>query len=157
MLPQPVRALGFALALAGLAGCGGRGKVAETAPANPEAAVRAFMDAVKANSLIAMRDLWGSERGPAAGYMNPREVEQRLTVIRTFLDHERFEFDQPNSVDPANSLQRIVRVRLTRKGCRPVIPITTVQWNKGWLVKNIDLSAAGNPARSCEPGTAPGT
>jgi hypothetical protein len=157
VLPQPARVFASALALATLAACGGRGRVADNAPVSPEAAVRALLNAVKANSIVAMRDLWGTERGPAAGYMNAREVEQRLTVIRSFLDHERFEFDQPNSVDPSNSLQRIVRVRLTRKGCQPVVPFTTVQWKSGWLVKNIDLSAAGNPVRACGDQAGPGT
>ena len=139
-----------------LAGCGHHGKANGPAPVNPEAAVRAFMDAVKANNLIGMRDLWGSERGPAISYMNQQEVDQRLTVIRTFLEHERFEFAQPNAVDPSNPAQRVVQVRLARKGCEPVVPFTTVPWKNGWLVKNIGLSAAGNPARACGP-QAPGT
>ena len=155
MLPQPLRTFGFSLALAGLASCGGKPRLNETAPSNPEAAVRAFLNAVKANSIVGMRELWGTERGPAAEYMNAREVEKRLTVIRTYLEHDRFEFDQPNAADPGNLQQRIVRVRLTRKGCQPVVPFTTVQWKAGWLVKTIDLSAAGNPARPCDqpPGT----
>jgi hypothetical protein len=96
-----------------------------------------------------MEQLWGSDRGPAATYMDAKDVEQRLTVIRTFLAHEKFEFDQANSVDPLNSAQRIVKVRLTRKGCQPVVPFTTVQWKDRWLVKDISLADAGNPARSC--------
>jgi hypothetical protein len=157
VLPQPARVVVATLTFAALLSCGRRAKVAESAPVNPEATVRAFLNAVKANSLTGMRDLWGTERGPAAGYMNEGEVQQRLTVIRSFLDHEKFEFDQPNSVDPSNSSQRIVRVRLTRKGCQPVVPFTTVQWKSGWLVKNVDLSAAGNPARGCGDQSAPGT
>jgi hypothetical protein len=146
-----VRASVLALALATAACGGGAHQVVSngTAPVEPEAAVRAFMNAVKSNSLVGMRDLWGSEKGPAATYLNAQDVEKRLTVIRAFLDHDRFEFAQPNEVDPANSAQRIVKVRLSRKGCQPVVPFTTVRWNSGWLVKNIDLSAAGNPARAC--------
>ena len=156
IIPQRVRASVLAIALAASA-CGGKHVAPSTggAPADPEAAVRAFLNAVKANSMTGMRELWGSERGPAATYLGGVEVEQRLTVIRTFLDHERFEFAQPNEVDPANSAQRIVKVRLTRGMCHPVVPITTVRWGNGWLVKNIDLSSAGNPARPCTEG-APG-
>jgi hypothetical protein len=150
VIPQRVRLGVLALALATVA-CGGKHVSVSPAspPLEPEAAVRAFLNAVKANSIVGMRDLWGSERGPAATYLSSQEVDQRLTVIRAFLDHERFEFAQPNEVDPANSAQRIVKVRLTRKGCQPVVPITTVRWGNGWLVKNIDLSSAGNPARPC--------
>lgn len=151
MVPQRVRVGVLAIALA-TAACGGTraAGTSTTAPTDPEATVRAFLNAVKANSIIAMRNLWGSERGPAATYLNSQEVDQRLTVIRSFLDHERFEFAQPNEVDPANSAQRIVKIRLIRNGCQPVVPITTVRWSNGWLVKNIDLSSAGNPARGCK-------
>ncbi|MBI4502537.1 MAG: hypothetical protein HY700_15430 [Gemmatimonadetes bacterium] len=145
---QRLRRWAFVLLVA--TGCGGHPKIADTAPVSPEAAVRAFMNAVKANSIVGLRDLWGTERGPAVSSMNLDQVDQRLTVIRTFLEHESYEFEPGNSVDPVNSMQRIVRVRLTRKGCQPVVPFTTVPWKNGWLVKNIDLSAAGNPARTCE-------
>ena len=151
-VPQRARHAGLVFALTAFIACGGRQGVASSAaPSDPEAAVRAFLNAVRANSLIAMRDLWGSERGPATSYLNTQEVDQRLTVIRTFLEHERFEFAQPSEVDPSNSAQRIVKVRLTRKNCQPVVPFTAVPWGRGWLVKNIDLPSAGNPARSCGP------
>ena len=157
-LPQRVRRHGLALALAGSAACGGHHAVTGAASSNPEAAVRAFLNAVKANDLAAMRELWGSDRGPAGSYMDAQVSEQRLTVIKTFLEHESFTFDQPNLVDPGNSAQRIVRVRLVRKGCQPVVPFTAVLWKDRWLVKDISLADAGNPARPCQPGEPkPGT
>ena len=146
-LPQRVRVTGLAVTLATTA-CGAH-HVTTIAPTDPETAVRSFLNAVKSSNMGTLRELWGSERGPASTYLDSKQVEQRLTVIKTYLEHDRFEFAQPNEVDPANSAQRIVRVRLTRNGCQPVVPITTVRWGAGWLVKNIDLSAAGNPARPC--------
>ncbi len=110
------------------------------------------MNAVRSNSIVALRELWGTDRGPAVEYMNHVEVDQRLTVIRTYLEHESFEFGQRNIVDPSNSQQRIVDVKLKRKGCEPVVPFTVVRWGNGWLVKQMDLAAAGNPARPCAPG-----
>jgi hypothetical protein len=155
-VPQRVRAAGLLL-LAAASACGGK-QLATGAPSgNPETAVRAFLAAVAANDLSKMQQLWGSDRGPAVTYVDAKEVEQRLTVIRTFLAHEKYEFDQPNSVDPSNPAQRIVKVRLTRKGCQPVVPFTTVQWKNGWLVKDIGLADAGNPARSCSADSPPGT
>ena len=161
-VPQRARHAGLLFALTLLVACGGRRSLStsDMAPVDPEAAVRAFLNAVRANSLIAMRELWGTERGPATSFMNTQEVDQRLTVIRTFLEHDKFEFAQPNEVDPSNSVQRIVKVRLTRKTCQPVVPFTVVPWGKGWLVKNIDLPSAGNPARNCAEagsGSTPGT
>ena len=84
--------------------------------------------------------------------MDHATLEQRLTVIKTYLAHEEFEILPPD----ANSLlpegQRQVRVRITRMGCTPVVPFTLGRWKSGWLISNIDLGAAGNPARPCPVG-----
>jgi hypothetical protein len=125
------------------------------APSDPEAAVRSFLTAVHENSLVAMGRLWGSaEHGPAAGFMDREELEQRLTVIQRYLVHERFEVLPPdaNSLQPDG--QREVRVRLTRMGCTPVVPFKLSRWRSGWLITSIDLGAAGNPARPCREGGA---
>jgi hypothetical protein len=141
------RFLGAALALGSVLACGGGRET--LAPSSPEAAVRTFMNAVRANSLSTMGELWGSARGPARSYMPAGELEQRLIVIRTYLEHESFEILEPQSALPRAPNQRIVEVRLTRKGCRPVVPFTLIPYKGGWLISNIDIAAAGNPARSC--------
>jgi hypothetical protein len=139
---------GLVAALAS-SGCGGGSGLLP--PASPEAAVRTFLNAVKANNLPAMSEVWGSSRGPAKGYMKRDELDQRLTVIRTYLDHEQFEILPSQSGLPAADGRRRVQVRLTRKGCTPVVPFTVAPYRGGWLVADIDLAAAGNPQRSCLP------
>lgn len=147
------RARGFSLAVLLLtAACGGGNPGSAISPGDPEAAVRSFMDAVKANNIAGMGEHWGTSRGPATRTMNPEEMSQRLTVMRTFLLHERYEFAPRNVVDPTDSSQRILDVRITRGNCQPVVPFTVVRWQTGWLVKAIDLAAAGNPARPCPAG-----
>lgn len=130
--------------------CGGHSTI--LAPTSPEAAVRSFLNAVHANSLSAMSELWGSSRGPARSYMNGHEMEQRLTIIQTYLQHERFEILESQS-GPALGVdgRRSVKAQLLRRGCQPVVPFTLVPYGGGWLVSDIDLSAAGNPQRSCPP------
>ena len=151
----PAQTQGFrAAALAAFAlllvACAGPQSVA--APASPEAAVRGFLNAVKANSLPAMSELWGSARGPARSYMKRDELDQRLTVIRTYLTHESFEMLESQGVlPPGPDGRRSLQVRLTRNGCTPVVPFTVVPYGGGWLVSDIDLSAASNPQRSCPP------
>ncbi len=147
---QGIRAALRAAAVLLLAACSGPRGVA--APASPEAAVRGFLNAVRANSLAAMGELWGSPRGPARSYMSREEMDQRLAVIRTYLEHERFEILESQAVLPAApDGRRSLQVRLTRKGCTPVVPFTVVAYGSGWLVSDIDLSAAGNPQRRCSP------
>jgi hypothetical protein len=131
------------------AACGGRST--EPAPASPEAAVRGFLNAVRAGSLQSMSSLWGSGRGPARTYMPADELEQRLVVIRTYLAHEQFELVEPSAELLPTADRRVVQVRLTRNGCTPVVPFTVVRYGSGWLVSEIDLAAAGNPQRSCRP------
>lgn len=139
-----------------MVGACGRRPAAAPAPADPEVTIRRFLNAVKANSLTGMAELWGTDKGPASQSMDHAELDKRLTVIRTYLVHDSFEFQPRNTMDATGTAQRVLDIRLTRKACRPVVPFTVVRWGGGWLVQNIDLSAAGNPARQCAPESAPG-
>ncbi|MFQ5705092.1 MAG: hypothetical protein ACE5HT_13860 [Gemmatimonadales bacterium] len=146
-LPLPVF-----LALA-VSSCAGAPSVPP--PASPEATVRGFLNAVKANSLVAMGELWGTNDGPASKRMKPDVLHQRLTVIKAYLEHEKFQvvprggMTQQLSVAPG---ERVVYVQLTRKGCAPVVPFTLTQYKGGWLIRSIDLEAGGNPIRRCPVG-----
>ena len=151
---QGSRLPGLVLAALLLAGCAPSSTVPP--PSSPEAAVRGFLDAVHANSLSRMGELWGSERGPARGYMKGDELEQRLTVIRTYLLYEKYEILERQGTPTASGSGRTVRVRLERNACTPVVPFTVVPYGGGWLVSNIDIAQAGNPARRCGPQKTPG-
>jgi len=111
------------------------------------------MEAVGENNLATMGQLWGSAtRGPSADFMDRTTLEQRLTVIKTYLAHEQYELlpQDASALLPAG--QRQIRVRIRRMGCTPVVPFTLGRWKSGWLINNIDLGAAGNPARPCPEG-----
>src|ERR1043166_8424443 len=61
------------------AACGGsRRRLAGVSPQTPNDALSQFMDAVKANDLTRMGNLWGSQKGPASTYMNGCREGQRL-------------------------------------------------------------------------------
>jgi len=125
------------------------------APASPEAAVRGFLNAVKANSIAAMGELWGSKDGPASHWMERTKLEQSLTVIRIYLDHDKYEIMPPNGAVVDLPDHHRVDVRIYRhNGCTPVVPMTVIRAGSGWLVWDIDLVAAGNPAIGCpsQPG-----
>jgi len=136
-----------------MAACGGRSGSEAPVPSDPVAAVRAFMEAVHENSLATMGQLWGSTtRGPSVDFMDRTMLEQRLTVIKTYLAHEEYEILPPDASSLLPEGQRQLRVRITRMGCTPVVPFTLGRWKSGWLISNIDLGAAGNPARPCPVG-----
>ena len=145
-MAQAQRVLGVVLLAAACSG-----SPSDLSPASPEATVRSFMNAVHAGNLAAMGDLWGSANGPARGDMAPQVLEQRLTVIRIYLAHEQFEVLPPSVQSLPSPGQQVLEVRLTRKGCAPVVPFTLVRHGDGWLISNIDIAAAGNPERACGP------
>ena len=151
---QPL-CLATLLALSGsLVSCGSRGGGANVPPlVDPEVAVRTFLHAVSANSIAGMGQLWGTSDGPASDEMDQTVLEQRLTVIRVYLEHEEFVI-VPG--DPAAGVnleagELAVFVQLSRKGCTPVVPFTLVPYRGGWLIRSIDLASAGNPIRRCQP------
>ena len=71
MRPRPA-----VLVALGLLACAGGGPQTP-APQSPQQALEQFMTAVKAKDLDRMGDLWGSERGPAASWMKPDDLNKR--------------------------------------------------------------------------------
>jgi hypothetical protein len=121
------------------------------APATPDATVVAFLSAVRDNDLQDMAGLWGNSRGLAADRMDSRALEQRLTITRIYLEHEAYAIvERPtDAMARAANDEQIVWVRLTRKGCTPVVPFTLARFGDQWLIRNVDIEAAGNPERRC--------
>jgi hypothetical protein len=70
--------------------------------------------------------------------------------MQTYLrgDSSRVVTDVPVS---GSDNQRRVIVALYRPGCVKQIPAIVTRTKSGsWLVENVDISTAGNPARPCE-------
>src|SRR2546422_8429497 len=82
----PYTTLFRSLVALGLLACAGGGPQTP-APQSPQQALEQFMTAVKAKALDRMGDLWGSERGPAASWMKPDDLNKRLTVFQIYLNH----------------------------------------------------------------------
>lgn len=139
----------FPILILATSACGGKRVDPAGLPTEPEAAVREFMAGVRANDLVVMGGVWGSNKGPASAWMPADELQKRLTVIRSYLTHATWDLEPGGALPGHSSSERIVRVRLNRDGCAPVVPFTTLQYRGRWIVSAIDLDAAGNPARPC--------
>ncbi|HET8712928.1 MAG TPA: hypothetical protein VFM23_04510 [Gemmatimonadales bacterium] len=109
---------------------------------------------MKANDQKRMGELWGTERGPAAGSMNANVLRQRLTVIQKYLDHTGYRvIEGPLPISGRDDL-RSYRVELQRSNCSQVLPIDVVRTRSGgWLVYDVHLESAGSPVGRCQPGT----
>jgi len=139
------------VALASLA-CGSGGS-RTPAPQSLNETLALFMAAVKANDLKRMAALWGTERGPAVDWMKAEEMNQRLAVIQKYLNHAGYRVVEGPLPVPAQDNQRSFRVELQRSnGCNVVLPIDLIRARSGsWLVLDVHLAVAGNPAAGCKP------
>ncbi|MEP6688280.1 MAG: hypothetical protein ABJC36_08010 [Gemmatimonadales bacterium] len=140
----------FATALL-LAACGGAGGAPQVHPANTASgAVETFMKAVADSNLAAMAGIWGTNKGPAGRTHEPVDYERRIVVMQSYLSHDDFRIlsDTPEGSEGRHAVQ----VQIRRGACTWSIPFGVIQLaDAGWIVNQIDLTAAGNPARPCNP------
>ena len=141
----------FAAAAMLLAACGsGSGSPEAVHPANTaSAAVQNFMKAVADSNLTAMAALWGTSKGAASRTRQPSDYERRIVVMQSYLSHDDFRIlgDAPEGPEARHTVQ----VQIRRGACTWTIPFVVIQVaDGGWIVNQMDLTAAGNPARPCQ-------
>jgi hypothetical protein len=135
-----------------LAACGG----GSAPPAQPvtsgSSAVQSFMQAVADSNLAKMASLWGTANGPASKTRQPHDWERRILIMQAYLRNDSFRITSDVAEQGEN--RRAQQVEIKRKSCTWTVPFVTVKTRDGsWLVTQVDLAAAGNPARPClEPG-----
>lgn len=140
--------------LAVLAACGGNPAPATPSPATPADALAGFLDAVRQSDLSRMGQLWGSERGPAANWMDPQELNKRVAVIQKYLGHSGYRVVEGPMPIPGQSRRMAFRVELRRQDCVHVQAIDVVRVNRGgWVVQDVHLGEARSPVQACPSGT----
>ena len=146
-----IKARSLLLAAVVLAACGGGSNPSAVAPTtSPKGAVEKFMQAVSDSNLTAMANLWGSAGGPAARTGQPPDYERRIAVMQTYLQNESHRIA---SDAPMSDARHGVQVEIRRQLCSWTVPFTVIRLADGsWIVNQVDLTAAGNPARPCGPG-----
>lgn len=136
-----------------LAACGGGGGAKPAEPQTSAAgAVRSFMQAVADSNVDKMASLWGTANGPASRTRQPPDWERRVAIMQAYLRNDSFRItsDVPEQADPSRRAQQ---VEIKRQTCTWTVPFVTVKARDGsWLVTQVDLAAAGNPARPCVQG-----
>ena len=129
---------------------GGSGSPAASPVISSPQAVTAFMQAAADSNVTRMAELWGTSRGPASK-TRPADYEKRLMVLQVWLRGDSTRILSDVAI-PGEDNRRRVSVALYRGNCMKQIPVTTVRiGDGGWIVQNVDISFAGNPARPCEP------
>jgi hypothetical protein len=135
-----------------LAACGGASAPQVEPAQSGSGAVRSFMQAVADSNLAKMALFWGTANGPASKTNQPPDWRRRVAIMRAYLRNDSFRI--MSDVPEQNENRRAQQVEIRRKSCTWTVPFVTVKTRDGsWLVTQVDLAAAGNPARPCvEPG-----
>ena len=111
------------------------------------------MQAVADSNLDKMANLWGTASGPAATTNQPPDYQRRIAIMQAYLRNDSF---RVTSDVPESESRRALQVEIRRKSCTWTVPFTAIKTRDGsWIVTQLDLAAAGNPARPCVEG-APG-
>lgn len=108
------------------------------------------MQAVADSNLTKMASLWGTARGPASQTKQPADYERRIAIMQAYLRNDSFRVvSEARDSDTRHSFQVLIR----RQTCSWTVPFVTVKTGDGaWLVNQVDIGAAGNPARPCTEG-----
>ncbi len=136
---------------------GGTGTQATTPLPSAEAAVREFVAAATDSNIARMGESWGTANGAAAVTGQPAQWEQRLRVVQVYLRGGTWRvLNSTQGTGPENT--RTVVMQFTRGTCVKSIPFGAIRTSRGgWLVAEVDVSAAGSPVNPCPaPPMAPG-
>jgi hypothetical protein len=108
------------------------------------------MQAVADSNLGKMASLWGTSRGPASQTHQPPDYERRIAIMQAYLRNDSYRL---TSDLPETNTRRALLVEIKRETCTWNVPFVAVKTGDGsWVVNQIDLAAAGNPARPCIEG-----
>jgi hypothetical protein len=135
-----------------LAACGGGGGAQQAQPATSAAeAVQGFMRAVADSNIDKMASLWGTANGPASKTRQPPDWERRIVIMQAYLSNDSFRVT--SDVPDPDENRRAQQVEIKRQTCTWNVPFVSIKTRDGsWLVTQVDLTAAGNPARPCVEG-----
>jgi hypothetical protein len=107
------------------------------APTARDAATR-FMNAVKAQDLMAMGGVWGTDRGPARESLERSDLDRRLVLLQQCYDHDRFQILDESSTPEG---ERVVRVQITRGNVTRTPAFRVVQGpSNRWYVRDTDFA-----------------
>lgn len=140
-LRRSIRALTLVTVCAAASGCTTRviRPTGEMAGLLPVLSVERFLQAANAGDWEAMRQLFGTVKGPIEG--DRREIELRMSAISEILKHDDYRImgdtREPGREHPTTR----VTVTITKGGRQfPDVPFLVVQTDRGgWLIEQVDL------------------
>ena len=109
------------------------------------------MQAVADSNVVKMANLWGTASGPSAKTNQPPDWQRRVAIMQAYLRNDSFRIT--SDVPETDENRRGLLVEIKRSSCNWTVPFTAIKTRDGsWIVTQVDLAAAGNPARPCVEG-----
>jgi hypothetical protein len=133
-----------------LVSCGGGGPAPTEPVSSAAGAVQGFMKAVADSNLAKMASLWGTASGPASRTNQPPDWQRRVAIMQAYLQNDSFRVTADEPGRDANRRDLVVEIK--RQTCTWSVPFVAVKSGQGWLVTQVDIATAGNPARFCQEG-----
>jgi hypothetical protein len=88
--------------------------------------------------------------GPASKTRQPLDYQRRIAIMQAYLRSDSFRLTTDL---PETENRRALNVEIKRQTCTWTVPFVAIKTGDGsWLVNQVDLTAAGNPARPCVEG-----
>ena len=136
--------------------CSSATKAPETAPvrmtgaAAPRTAVEQFLQAVRAQDLQAMGEIWGNAKGPARDQFERSELEKRELIMQGCFDHDKFRIVDES---PGEAGRRVYRVELTKGRVVATPRFYAIPGPGGrWFLEDAEIAAAREIGRLKEQG-----
>ena len=103
----------------------------------PEMAVTGFLDAARTDEYRQMANLFGTADGPAERSMGRAEVEQRMFVLASILEHSGYELRRLNLTEEPGRARVFADMQGTRSG-NVTVPFLTARNEGRWFVEQIE-------------------
>ncbi|MGQ0560941.1 MAG: hypothetical protein ACT443_03595 [Gemmatimonadota bacterium] len=121
-------------------------EVITTGAIGPSLLVEQFMRAANTKDLDAMARLFGTIDGPVADRWPKAEVEKRMFLIATELQHEDFKVASEQMVPGRSDVATRLIVDLKKSGRTYNVPFTLVRYkDNSWLVEQIGIEVITAP------------
>lgn len=127
---------GAACASTGSGGSGASGGEGPLGSASPEDAIQSFLNAANRDDYRAMTRLFGSTAGPALERMEATEVEQRMFVLASLLEHDNYALRRSGLTEGPNEIRFSVDMTGTRNG-NVTVPFIVATHGGRWYVQQV--------------------
>lgn len=109
-----------------------------TGSAAPRLAVEQFLNAVRAQDIQAMSNIFGTSNGPARDNIDRVELEKRMLIMQCFFNNDKFRITGESN----QGSKRVFQFELTRGTRSRNTSALTVQGPaERWYIESLDIAA----------------